>query len=380
MGWARAASYNSAVRVGPRERSQLALTVIATACVAGGVVLGYWVRGASPPAASSTEAPRLRDVVARCKGAVVGVRALLHPSSAQSTREGSGFVIHGDGLVVTSKHLVTERMLVLVEVPDRGRFLADVVGEDAVTDLAVLRLRGTFHPPLPALEFADSDQVAAGDWVLALGYPLPLGHTVTAGLASSRGRHLPLDDAPISTSLLQFSAAVNPGSSGSPVLDLAGRVVGMTMGKGKDTEGLAFAVPSRLIEWVLARMEEHDGRVPRGWLGVSLAPGPADGRGARVQQVEPDGPGWRAGIRPGDVVVRFCGEPVLDAEDLYDKITQALPATQVTVEVCSQPQAATRTVLAVLSAVQDATPTATTPAAEELTDSSARPERSGASH
>ncbi len=322
---------------------------MAAACLIGGAWFGYWARGPRIEPAHAPQPPNLRSVVARSKGGVVGVRCVLQPSVTPSVREGSGFAVHGDGLIVTCAHLVTDRMLVVVEVPDRGRFLADVVGEDDVTDLAVLRLRDAPDLALDTLEFADSDDVHPGDWVLAVGYPMTLGHTVTAGLVSSRGRHLPLDDARISASYLQFSAAVNAGSSGSPVLDLSGKVVGMTTSKCKDGEGLAFAVPSRTVEWVLARMEEHGGCVPRGYLGVSLAPGRADGDGARVHQVDRDGPGWLAGIRPGDVVVSFGGQKVTDAEDLYDKITQALPTTEVSVDVRSERRAATRRLVAVLT-------------------------------
>jgi S1-C subfamily serine protease len=321
---------------------------IAAICLLAAAASGYWWRGLR----AAPAIPGFRDVVARCQAAVVGVRCLLHPAAAGSTREGSGFLCHADGLVLTNAHLVADRLLVLVDVAERGRFVAEVVGEDPLTDLAVLRLAADAERPLPALELADSERVCAGDWVLTLGRPMTLGTTVTAGLVSSPGRHLPLDEAGITASYLQFSAAVNPGSSGSPVLDAEGRVVGMTTGKCREGEGLAFAVPSRLISWVLARMEEHGGKVPRGYLGVSLAPGRAAGRGALVTEVEPGGPAWRAGIRPGDVVVRFDGEAIEGAEHLYEMIIQALPEREVGIEVRSPPAAAPRRMLAVLGMVK----------------------------
>lgn len=303
---------------------------------------GWQARGAAPAL------PSFRAVVAQCKDAVVGVRCVLQADAKVPAREGSGFVFHPAGLVLTNAHLLEDRMLVLVEVRDRGRFVAEVVSEDAVTDLAVLRLQPPPPAPLPALEFGDSDQVCEGDWVLTVGHPLALHHTVTAGLVSHRGRHFAQEGSGISAAYLQFSAAVNPGSSGGPVLDANGKVVGLTTSKWVGGEGLAFAVPSNLVRWVLARMEAHQGEVPRGYLGVSLAPGRAEGAGARVTSVEPDGPGWRAGLRPGDVVVRFAGEPIDGAEALYEKITQALPTTAVDVEVRTQARADRRRLVAVL--------------------------------
>ncbi|MEZ5965001.1 MAG: trypsin-like peptidase domain-containing protein [Planctomycetota bacterium] len=324
------------------------------ACFLLGAVSGYAWRarggtGANPPS--------FRDVVARSKDAVVGVRCVLRAGAPAASREGTGFLFHDGGLVLTNAHLVEERMLVLVEVPHHGRFVARVVSEDAVTDLAVLRLDEPPPDPLPTLAFGDSDGVREGDWVLTVGHPLSLRHTVTAGLVSHLGRHFPVGGGGISAAYLQFSAAVNPGSSGGPVLDAEGRVVGITTSKWVGGEGLAFAVPSKLVQWVLGRMEAHAGEVPRGYLGVSLAPGRAvAGAGAQVTSVEPDGPGWRAGLRAGDVVVRFAGEPVTGAEELYEKITQALPTTSVDVEVRSRTNPEGRRLVAVLGRASLRTP------------------------
>lgn len=345
------------VPVARRRSLLLPLTCIAL-FFAGGVVSGLWWRSARGGAARPTS---FRDVVAGSKPAVVGVHAILPPGSLAGARDGSGFIIHPDGLVLTNAHLVADPLLVLVEVPDRGRFVGQVVSIDPVTDIAVLRLEDPPEAPLPALAFADSDEVHEGDWVVTLGHPFALRHTVTAGLVSHRGRHFPVHDSPISAAYLQFSAAVNPGSSGGPVLDGDGRVVGITTSKWLDGEGLAFAVPSNVVRWVLARMESHGGQVPRGYLGVSLAPGRADGAGAQVTAVDPDGPGWRAGIRAGDVVVRFAGQDVEGAEELYEKITQALPATEVDVEVKSRERPGARRLVAVLGSapLEERTPAET---------------------
>lgn len=336
------------MRVVQPTRVWLPLLALAATLFVGGALFGYFWRGSDAPPGP----PGFRSVVAKCRGAVVGVRCLLPPNSAVGARDGSGFLFHANGLVLTNAHVVEDRMLVLVEVPDHGRFVGQVVSEDAATDIAVVRLEEPPAMPLPTLEFGDSDHVYEGDWVVTVGHPLALRHTVTAGLVSNRGRHFPVNDSRISAAYMQFSAAVNAGSSGGPVLDSGGRVVGITTSKWREGEGLAFAIPSNLIRWVLARMEAHVGQVPRGYLGVSLAPGRAEGNGARVTAVERDGPGWRAGLRAGDVVVRFGGEPVDGAEELYEKITRGLPSTEVDVEVKSRTQPDRRRLVAVLGSAR----------------------------
>lgn len=324
--------------------------MLALVCFAAGLGLGRWwtTGGAVPDVASAGGMPNFRAVVARCRSSVVGVRSLFHAGERDSKRDGSGFVFHRDGLVLTNAHLVTgQRMMVMVEVPERSRFEADVVCEDPVSDLAVLRLRGA-PDDLPVLPFGDSTQLAQGDWVLTLGQPFALSSTVTAGLVSHVERALASASERRSTPFLQFSAAVNPGNSGGPVLDLEGRVVGITTGKHSGGEGLAFAVPSRVATWVLARMEEHGGEVPRGYLGVSLAPGAVAEAGAHVLDVERDSPAWQAGIRPGDVVLEFGGERVASAQDLFERITRAMPQAQVAVSVRGRDENRVRSLVAVL--------------------------------
>ncbi|MBK9129811.1 MAG: trypsin-like peptidase domain-containing protein, partial [Phycisphaerales bacterium] len=276
--------------------------------------------------------PSFRDAVASCRESVVGVHCLRHPDGeGDARRDGSGFVIHRDGLVLTNQHIVEGHLAIYVDVPGHGRFLAKVVGEDPITDVAVLRLDAPPAAGLPTLTFGDSDGLQQGDWVLTLGHPFSFSHTVTAGLVSHVARHLTVDSAKVTNGFLQFSAAVNPGSSGGPVLDPEGRVVGVTTRKHATGEGLAFAVPSKRVRWVLARMEQHGGHVPRGYLGVGLAPGTVSG--ALVRTVEPGGPASLAGLRPGDRVLRFEDRDVASAEQLYDLITNALPGAAVALEV-----------------------------------------------
>jgi serine protease Do len=336
----------------PSARRRLELwLIVAPLCFLSGLGVGRWWadRAAAPsaPAPVADSSLSIRQVVAKSRDAVVGVRCLLHAGSPEGKRDGSGFLFH-EGLVLTNAHLVAgHRLMLIVEVTNRGRFEADLVSEDPVSDLAILRLRAA-PADLPRLTFGDSSALEQGDWVVTLGRPFDLSSTVTAGLVSHVDRPLSGIGERRSTPYLQFSAAVNPGNSGGPVLDLHGRVVGVTTARHAGAEGLAFAVPSRVVTWVLERMERHHGQVPRGYLGVSLAPGNEADNGARVLDVERDGPAWHAGIRPGDVVLEFAGEPVSSAQDLLERITRALPDAEVSVAVRGQDQYAVRSLVAVL--------------------------------
>lgn len=336
-------------------------------CVLTGVALGYlrWGPGDHSTARPSGTVPSFRDAVASCRESVVGVHSLRHQDGeGDARRDGSGFVIHRDGLVLTNQHIVDGHLAIYVDVPGHGRFLAKVVGEDPLTDLAVLRLDTPPEAGLAPLAFGDSDSLQQGDWVLTLGHPFSFSHTVTAGLVSHVARHLTVDSAKVTNGFLQFSAAVNPGSSGGPVLDPEGRVVGVTTRRHATGEGLAFAIPSKRVRWVLARMEQHGGHVPRGYLGVGLAPGVANG--ALVRTVEPGGPAWLAGLRQDDRVLRFEGRDVASAEQLYDLITSALPGAAVALDVRADADGRTRILRAVLgtaSAERTAVPPAADPGA-----------------
>ena len=168
--------------------------------------------------------------------------------------------------------------------------------------------------------------------MLAVGNPFEYNETVTVGIVSYVGRHIAEEGLLVSNEYLQFSAPVNPGSSGGPVLDMQGHVVGVTTSTHAKASGISFAVPSEVLKWVLERMDAADGRVRRGFLGVGLVPldsatGKALGLagGAVIRRVEEHGPADRAGIRVGDVIVSYNGEQILDASTLFDWITYSHP-------------------------------------------------------
>ncbi len=339
----------------------------ALACVAVGAALGLswpddapqpvWTEAA--PIRHAAVLPSFADVVRRVGPGVVTVRALRAVDSADASlaaqqshgglrgvhaggaglRSGSGFVVNAQGLVVTSRHVVYGALDVEVIVPERGPFHAEIVGEDQATDLALLRLVDA-PPDLLALPLANGTELQAGDWIVAVGNPFGFAQTVTAGIVSFVGRHLPHSDFGITNDFLQISAPVNPGSSGCPVLDLQGRVVGVTTQAPEQAQGISFAVPGHAVKWTLAEMQARpDGRVRRGYLGIEFASrGPVDpagqrARGAVIVQVIEGEPAHRAGVRAGDVVLRVDGAPVADAQSLHERIVRTPPGTTVALQL-----------------------------------------------
>src|SRR5690349_16607794 len=191
--------------------------------------------------------PSLAPIVERAAPSVVTVRALLRldlaepepGKSSQGVRNGSGFIVHKDGIVVTARHIVADALSIVVRVPNEQERPAALVGEDPITDLAVLRID---DPPrgLQTLELGRSEAMRAGDWVVTVGNPYDFSQTVTVGVVSFVGRHLEHYDLHVTNDFLQFSAPVNPGSSGSPVLDLEGRVVGVTTQAVESAQNISF--------------------------------------------------------------------------------------------------------------------------------------------
>lgn len=329
-------------------------------CLGLGALLGSWCAHAGERAVVAAEplrlavVPSFTDVVERIGAGVVGVSAVREtaalgdgiavsaPGDGQSRpalRSGSGFVVSPRGMVVTSRHVVYGAMYVEVTVPGRLPLRAELVGEDAATDLALLRLPDA-PPDLQALPLAVDDTLRVGDWIVAVGSPLGYAQTVTAGIVSFVGRHLRHNDFAVTNDFLQISAPVNPGNSGCPVFDLQGRVVGVTTQAPAEAQGISFAVPARTVAWAVAAMERAaDGRVRRGYLGIEFASCvEADGKrspcgGARVMQVMEGQPAQRAGLRAGDVVVRIDGRDLPDARTLHDHILGSPPGTPLALQV-----------------------------------------------
>jgi len=232
---------------------------------------------------------------------------------------GSGVVFTPDGAILTNNHVVEEALTINVRFRD-GRYLpARLVGRDPATDLAVIKVDATGLTPA---RFADSDAARVGEWVVAIGSPFGLDYTVTAGVLSAKGRGglgmNAIED------YLQTDASINPGNSGGPLCNLRGEVLGintMIVGRG---QGIGFAVPSNMAQRVATQILKA-GHVSRPWLGVGVqdvtpeiaaAMRLSPGAGALVNEVAPNGPAYRANLRPGDVIAAVAGRPVHDGRDL----------------------------------------------------------------
>ncbi len=248
---------------------------------------------------------------------------------------GSGFFISADGYVLTNFHVIDRATEVHVKLVDGRDFPAEIVGVDQNTDVALLKVDET---GLPALSLGDSAAMQVGDWVVAMGNPHGLGHTVTQGIVSAKGRSIgagPFDD------FIQTDAAINPGNSGGPLFNLHGEVVGINTAIIASADGLAFAIPSNMVRDMLPQLKEH-GKVVRGWLGIRMQALTTDlatelgldrARGALVSEVMEGSPALKGGVKPGDVIVMVDGEPVEDPQDLAREIGLSPPGSKVKLAV-----------------------------------------------
>jgi len=261
----------------------------------------------------------------------------LQPRKAVSM--GSGFIIDRSGIIVTNNHVIDGAKKITVKLSDGRSLDAKLVGADAATDVAVLRVHT--DKPLPTVEFGDDRQLRVGDWVVAVGNPFGLSNTVTAGIVSSIGRDI--GNGPY-TDFIQIDAPINRGNSGGPTFDLRGQVVGMNsmiFSPSGGSVGIGFAIPASTIKDVVSQLEAH-GRVARGWLGVeiqSVTPeiastlGMKEPKGAIVASVVPGGPAAKAGLRQGDVVLAVNGKAVEDSRDLSRRIAAIAAGTNATLTV-----------------------------------------------
>jgi serine protease Do len=284
-----------------------------------------------------------------------------HPQNMPPARGvGSGFIVSSDGYILTNAHVVADAANVTVKLTDRREFTAKVVGVDKSSDIALIKIAAT---GLQAVQFGDSDKLRPGQWVIAIGSPFGFANSVTAGVVSAVGRPLPDENY---VPFIQTDAAVNPGNSGGPLFNLDGQVIGINSQIYSRTGGymgMSFAIP---IDLALNVKEQllRTGKVARSRIGVHVQEvnqqfaqsfGLGTPRGALVSQVEPQSPGEKAGLKPGDVIVSVDGHPVEQSSDLPALISGLAPGSDAKLGVWhdrKEEQVNVRTVLLVDEPVQ----------------------------
>ncbi len=253
---------------------------------------------------------------------------------------GSGVIVSADGYILTNNHVVAGADEIQVTLLDRREFKAKLVGADPKSDIAVIKVDAK---DLPAITFADSDQIEVGDFALAIGNPFGIGQTVTSGMVSALGRSMALglqyED------FIQTDAAINPGNSGGALIDVRGRLIGINTAiysRSGGFQGIGFAIPSNLARSVMEQLV-RSGKVVRGYLGVTMQPEITDElakqfllkdrNGVLISEVAVGGPAAKAGLEPGDVITKFNGKDVKDSRALRFAVAAVAPGTEVPIEV-----------------------------------------------
>jgi len=368
-------------------KSRITLAVVSTlALVGGGTLFLMWNTGPNVSAAAVQPADRdvqharalsnaFREVAKSLRPSVVSVRSVRTfqpaarklPDAPEIPREfrrffdddnferffdrlprrpfrqrgaGSGVIVSKDGYIVTNNHVVRGADKVTVVLYDKRSFTAEVVGTDAKTDIAVLKIEADNLTPA---KFGDSDKMQTGDWVLAIGSPFHLSQTVTAGIVSAKGRgNVGITDY---EDFLQTDAAINPGNSGGPLVNLNGEIVGINTAiasRSGGSAGIGFAIPSKMVQHIYTAIVKH-GKVERGRIGAGiqdLTPKLAksfgykmNGGGVLVGDVLPDGPADKAGLKSGDIVISFNGRKMRNASHLRNTVAATAPGTKVAMKV-----------------------------------------------
>ena len=263
-------------------------------------------------------------------------------SNPKAMSLGSGVIIGAEGYIVTNHHVIANADEVNVKLSDNTELPAKIIGSDQRTDLALLKVES--KTPLPFVKFGDSAKARVGDWVVAIGNPFGLGGTVTVGIVSSKGRDIATDAMGIVDDFIQTDAAINSGNSGGPMFNVAGEVIGINTAiysPSGSNIGIGFAIPSFTASKVIEQLKEH-GKISRGMLSIKIqdiTPEIADaidapeGQGVLVMEVDKGGAGEKAGIKPGDVIVRVGDSEVKNSRKLQIAIAETPVNTSVGITV-----------------------------------------------
>ena len=260
------------------------------------------------------------------------------PRGEEGNSLGSGFIVSADGYILTNAHVVAAGDEITVTLNDKREFKAKVIGSDKRTDVALIKIEAT---NLPKVTMGDPNKLRVGEWVLAIGSPFGFDNTVTAGIVSAKGRSLPQENY---VPFIQTDVAINPGNSGGPLYNLNGEVVGINSQIYSRTGGfmgLSFAIPID-VAMDISNQLKAGGKVTRGWLGVVIQEvtkehadsfGLPKPQGALVNNVERSGPAEKAGVQPGDVILKFDGKDVKSSGELPKLVGAVKPGSKVTVQV-----------------------------------------------
>ena len=306
--------------------------------VAPAVVTVHSARRIRPPRQHPFfDDPRFRDFF--------GNRRIPESELPRQQGLGSGVIVSGEGYILTNQHVVDGAEEINVELNDKRSYAARLIGSDPASDLAVLKVD---QRNLPVLPMGDSDRARVGDVVLAIGSPLGLDQTVTAGIISAKGRSTGLSDGSFED-FLQTDASINQGNSGGALINATGELIGINsqiLSPTGGNIGIGFAIPVNMAKNVMDQLVQN-GRVRRGSLGITIRPvtpdiaarmGLQDVRGALVNSVGNGSPAERAGLKPGDVITEFNGAPVTDTNSLRNAVAGSQPGTEVTLTIVRERQ------------------------------------------
>ncbi len=321
------------------------------------VLFAFFIASLGFSGEAGAQFPSFADLAEKLTPSVVNISSFSQSETENSEGNtplseslGSGFIIDGNGYIITNNHVVDKAESISVTLSDNIKTEARVIGKDPKTDLALIKIET--KRPLNAVKFGDSDKIRVGDWVLAIGNPFGLGSSVTAGIVSAKSRDI--ESGPYD-SFIQTDASINQGNSGGPMFNLQGEVIGISSAIFSTTgasQGVGFAIPANLAGWVISQLKEH-GEVKRGWIGIKIQPntpeiadslGISANQGVVVSGVTEQGPAQKAGLQAGDIVLSFNRQPIDNTKNLSRLIAETKIGTPAPIEIWRSGQKQTLTV------------------------------------
>lgn len=321
------------------------------------VLFAFFIASLGFSGEAGAQFPSFADLAEKLTPSVVNISSFSQSETENgegntplSESLGSGFIIDGNGYIITNNHVVDKAESISITLSDNTKTEARVIGKDPKTDLALIKIET--KSPLNAVKFGDSDKIRVGDWVLAIGNPFGLGSSVTAGIVSAKSRDI--ESGPYD-SFIQTDASINQGNSGGPMFNLQGEVIGISSAIFSTTgasQGVGFAIPANLAGWVISQLKEH-GEVKRGWIGIKIQPntpeiadslGISANQGVVVSGVTEQGPAQKAGLQAGDIVLSFNRQPIDNTKNLSRLIAETKIGTPAPIEIWRSGQKQTLTV------------------------------------